>query len=97
MKIDMESLSNQLPDFDDHETARAWFKNKFDDRFSLKNSENDNGKKVHYYHIIKNPETYKLYMESFSKPVKHEITEMETLESYSTVEITEDGDISLTL
>lgn len=97
MNIDMDSLSKQMPEFDDHDAARTWFKDQFQERFSLKNTETTNGKKVYYYHIIKNPEMYQQYMESFAKPVKHEITEMNTFESYSAVEITDDGEISFIL
>ncbi|MRH44554.1 hypothetical protein GH741_18065 [Aquibacillus halophilus] len=97
MNFDLASISDQMPDFENHDQARVWFKDQFSDRFSLTNSNVIDGKKVYFYHIIKNPEVYHQYMESFAKPVKHDITNMETFESYSTVEISEDGEISLTL
>ncbi len=97
MNIDLDSISQGMPDFEDHEAARQWFKDQLQDRFSLKNIEDTDGKKVYYYHIIKNQERYQQYMESFAKPIKHEITEMDTLKSYSAVEITEDGEITFIL
>jgi hypothetical protein len=86
-----------MPDFKSHEEARAWFNEQFPDRFFLRSSDETDDKKVFYYHIVKNPDVYQQYMESFASPVKHEITNMETFESYSTVEISEDGGISFTI
>ncbi|MDL4842982.1 hypothetical protein [Aquibacillus rhizosphaerae] len=97
MNFDLTTISNDMPDFENHLQARDWFKEQFQDRFSLRNSDVNNGEKVYYYHLIKKPEMYQEYMDSFAKPVKHEITHMETFESYSTVEISEDGSVSLTL
>lgn len=96
MNFDIISLNNEMPNFVNHDQARVWFKEHFDQRFSLMDMQESEGKKVFYYHIIKDPEKYQQYMESFAKPVKHEITNMETFESYSTVEISEDGDINFT-
>ncbi|MBB5172491.1 hypothetical protein [Texcoconibacillus texcoconensis] len=94
MDIDITSLSQDMPDFHNHEEAREWFKNQFHERFSLRSSDDEDGKKVYYYHLIKHPDQYEQYMESFAKEQEgHEITNMETFESYSTVQITEDGDI----
>lgn len=93
MNLDLTTIYDQMPDFRSHEEARAWFKEKFQDRFLLRNSDISEGKRVFYYHIIKDPEVYQHYMESFASPVKHEITNIETFASYSTVEISEDGDI----
>ncbi|RKL65667.1 hypothetical protein CR203_19500 [Salipaludibacillus neizhouensis] len=97
MNIDLISLSNEMPNFVNHDQARGWFKQQFEERFSLMDMRESEGKKVFYYHIIKDQERYQQYMETFAKPIEHEITNMETFESYSTVEITEDGDINLTL
>ncbi|WP_226038527.1 hypothetical protein [Aquibacillus saliphilus] len=86
-----------MPDFENHEQAREWFKGEFQNRFSLRGSHEVDGKRVFYYHLIKQPEKYNRYMESFAKPVKHEITNFDTFESYSTVEISDDGDVSFTI
>ncbi|WP_085993210.1 hypothetical protein [Oceanobacillus senegalensis] len=95
MNIDLTSISKEMPDFHSHEEAKQWFKEKLHDDFLIRSTETVNGKKIHFYHIIKQPELYKRYMESFAKPVKHEITNMETFESYSTVQISEDGEVKI--
>lgn len=85
MNFDLTTISSEMPGFDNHIQARDWFKNQFDERFTLKASDLVEGKKVYTYHLIKNTEQYQQYMESFAKPVKHEITNADTFESYSTV------------
>jgi len=85
---------DQIPDFNSHEEARTWFKEQFgDDRFLLRVSNRKNGKRIYFYHLVKDPEVYKPYMESFSSQFKHEITNFETFKSYSTIEISEDGEV----
>ncbi len=49
------------------------------------------GQRVNMYHLVKNSEVYQPYMESFSHPVKHEITNMDVFNSYKTIEITDNG------
>jgi hypothetical protein len=51
------------------------------------------GKRVNFYHLVKDPEVYQPYMESFASEVKHEITNTETFKSYRTIEIEEDGNV----
>lgn len=97
MNIDLTNIYDRMPDFASHEEAREWFKEQFQDHFLLRGSDENEGKRVFIYHIIKDPEVYQQYMESFASPVKHEITNMETFESYSTLEISEDGDISFSV
>ncbi|WP_332692753.1 hypothetical protein [Halalkalibacter lacteus] len=97
MNLDLTSIYERMPDFKNHEEAREWFKEEFGDDFLLRSSDESNGKKVFYYHVVKDPEVYQQYMESFASPVQHEITNMGTFESYSTVEISEDGGISFSI
>ncbi|MDQ0253107.1 hypothetical protein J2S74_000479 [Evansella vedderi] len=97
MNFDITHISDEMPNFQNHVEARKWFKDQYGNRFSLRGTDIIEGKMVHYYHLIKDPEVYQNYMESFAKVEEHEITDPNTFESYSTVEITEDGDISLTL
>ncbi|WP_172799195.1 hypothetical protein [Bacillus sp. FJAT-29814] len=97
MDIDLINNHEDVPKFQSHDEARAWFKNLYQDRFLLRTSDMVEGKRVYFYHIVKNPEVYQHYMESFGHPVKHEITNPDTFKSYSTVEITEDGNISFTV
>ncbi|WP_186577905.1 hypothetical protein [Aquibacillus kalidii] len=96
MNFDLTSISSDMPDFHNHEQAREWFKDQFENRFTLGDSTIINGKRTYYYHLIKDPEKYHQYMESFSKK-DHDITNFHTFESYSTIEINEDGDISFSI
>ncbi|MBU9720895.1 MULTISPECIES: hypothetical protein [Bacillaceae] len=97
MKFNLTEISTDMPDFENHDQAREWFKEQFHDCFSLKSTDETGGKKVYYYHIIKDVEAYQQYMDSFGRLGEHEITNPETFESYSTVEISEDGEISLSI
>ncbi|NRD79677.1 hypothetical protein HPT25_20150 [Bacillus sp. BRMEA1] len=94
MDLNFTPEHERIPDFRNHEEAREWFKELFDDRFLLRMSDMKDDKKIFYYHIVKDPEVYQHYMESFSRPAEfHEITNMHVFESYSTIEISEDGDV----
>ncbi|GAE35505.1 hypothetical protein [Halalkalibacter akibai] len=97
MNFDLTTIYNDIPDFKNHDEASSWFKNRFGDQFVLKNYDTIEGEKVYYYHVIKNEEVYHEYMESLASPEHTDITSPEPFESYSTVEITEDGGISLTI
>ncbi|MDG5786785.1 hypothetical protein QA612_04720 [Evansella sp. AB-P1] len=97
MDIDITTISNEMPDFINHDEARQWFKKQFHERFALRNTDTIDGKTIYFYHIIKDLDQYQHYMESFSREEGHEFTNPDTFKSYSTVEITEDGDISLSL
>lgn len=97
MNFDLTSISEQMPDFESHSEAREWFNSQFPGRFLLRNEDTLNGKRVYFYHVVKDPDVYQQYMESFAKQEGHEITNPHTFESYSTVEINEDGDISFSI
>jgi hypothetical protein len=97
VNIDLTSITEQMPDFNSHLEAREWFTSQFPNRFLLRSEDSLEGKRVYYYHVVKNPEVYQQYMESFAKAEGHEITNPKTFESYSTVEISEDGDVSLSI
>ncbi|MCU9614444.1 hypothetical protein OEV98_12940 [Caldibacillus lycopersici] len=96
MDFDISAIYNQMPDFTTHEEARAWFKEQFHDQFLLKTTDVIDGKRVFYYHLIKHPEKY----EEFVNTLRSDNTEIDSLdlfESYSTIEISEDGNISFTI
>ncbi|MDT8859672.1 hypothetical protein N0O92_05450 [Alkalihalobacillus sp. MEB130] len=97
MDFNITSLYNKMPDFHSHEEARSWFKEHYGDRFILKNSDEMEGERVYYYHLVKNPDVYEEYMDSLTSEVEHKITSMEPFESYSTIEISEDGGISFSI
>lgn len=97
MNVDINEITNHMPDFTSHEDARSWFKEQFHDHFLLRSIDEINGERVFFYHIVKNSESYQQYMETFAKPGNHEITSMAPFESYSTVEISEDGNVSISV
>ncbi|HWO75906.1 MAG TPA: hypothetical protein VNM69_08435 [Bacillus sp. (in: firmicutes)] len=94
---EIASFFDQMPEFTNHEEARSWLKEHFRDNCLFRGSDTRDGRKVYLYHLVKNPEVYHQYMESFAspKPEEHEITNMQTFESYNTLVITEDGDVTV--
>ncbi|WHY64905.1 hypothetical protein [Neobacillus sp. SuZ13] len=86
---------NQIPKFTSHEEARAWFKGQYGDRFLLRMTDLKDGRRVNFYHLVKDPEVYKPYMESFASVVPHEITNINTFKSYTTIEIDENGQVDI--
>ena len=97
MNVDATTIAENMPKFISHEDARSWFKKQFQDHFLLRSHDVIAGKKVYFYHIVKDTESYQQYMQSFAKPGKHEITSIAPFESYSTVEISEDGKVSFSV
>ncbi len=97
MSVDWTIINERLPDFKSHEEARACFKEKFEDRFLLRSVDVIEGKRVYFYHLIKDLDEYQEYMESLISSVKQETTTVKPFESYSTVEINEDGVISFSI
>lgn len=85
----------EIPSFKSHDEARDWFKGQYGNDFLLRSTDVDNGRKVMYYHLVKNPDMYQSYMESFAATdaAQHEITNMGVFKSYSTITIDEDGQV----
>ena len=97
MNIDIDQLAASLPDFSTHEEASEWFTNRFGSQFIHKEEDISEGKRVYFYHIVKNRDAYDQYMSSLMDDGKMEFKSMEPFESYSTVEISEDGDVSISI
>lgn len=97
LNFDVNELVSSMPDFSNHEEAREWFTKRFGTQFLPKDEEKSEGKHVYYYHIVKNQENYDHYMMSLKEEGKMELNNMEPFESYSTVEISEDGDVSISI
>jgi hypothetical protein len=91
MNLDINMDPNQIPDFKSHDEAREWFKNRYGDRFLMRATDMQDGKRVNYYHFVKDPDVYQPYMESFASVDQHEITTTDVFKSYSTITIDEDG------
>ena len=94
---EITSFFNQMPEFANHEEARDWLKKQFQNKCLFRGTDTVEGKKVYFYHLVKNPEVYQQYMESFAspRPEEHEIADLQTFESYHTLVITEDGDLTI--
>ncbi|MCM3573624.1 MULTISPECIES: hypothetical protein [Mesobacillus] len=97
MNIDIDQIAASLDDFSTHEEAREWFANRFGAQFIQKEEDISEGKRVYFYHIVKNRDAYNQYMASLMDDGKIEFKSMEPFESYSTVEISEDGDVSISI
>lgn len=93
--MDLELLTRNLPTFKDHYEAKKWFKDPFRENFLIRCSEDLQGNKIYCYHIVKNKVLYQNYMMSFADQRRQMITDMATFESYSTVEISENGEVSV--
>ncbi|WP_142382902.1 hypothetical protein [Bacillus sp. V33-4] len=96
MEFNIEQLAEQLPDFSDHEGAHHWFTQKYGERFVLRETNTIEGKKVYFYHVIKEPGLYNEYLENISDEISDEINP-DAFRSYSTIEISEDGDVSISI
>lgn len=96
MNIDFTTIYEKMPDFRSHNEARDWFKDQFGERFKFKNEDVIEGEKVYYYHVVKNQEIYEGFMENLTIE-EADITSMKPFESYSTIEISEDGGISFSI
>src|SRR5690625_6515075 len=57
MKISRQSEA-EFPEFDSHENARKFLKNKYGDSFVMANSEMINDEKVYFYHLILDRKNY---------------------------------------
>lgn len=92
---EITTFFEQMPEFENHEDARSWLKDQFHERCLFRGSDTQDGKIVYFYHLVKDRDRYQQYMESFASPMKHEITDMSTFESYTTIVISEDGSIRI--
>ncbi len=97
MNISIEQLAQELPDFASHEEARNWFQQKYKDSFIYKSQDVSDGMNVFFYHIVKDPQVYEQYMAELQNEVHSTLQDDKAFYSYTTVEIAENGDISLSL
>lgn len=93
--MEFKKVTEKMPNFQSHEEARQWFKGKFQEDFLIRCSEAFQGRKIYFYHIVKNKDLYQNYMQSFTKHTRPQITNMDTFNSYSTVEISENGEVNI--
>jgi len=57
MKISRQDEA-KLPQFDNHESARKYFKNKYGNDFMMMDSEVINGEKMYFYNLILDRKTF---------------------------------------
>jgi hypothetical protein len=97
LDMDINELASSMPEFNSHDEGREWFSNRFGSQFLYKDEGFSEGKHVFFYHIVKNQDAYDRYMASLTSAGKMEIHNMEPFESYTTVEIIEDGNVSISI
>ncbi|PLR95262.1 hypothetical protein [Bacillus sp. T33-2] len=95
MEWKIDEIIEGMPDFTSHEEALDWFTNQYKDRFLLRTSDIIEGTRVYFYHFVKDFEVYEQYMDSLAN--NEEIISATPFHSYSTIEISEDGQISITI
>lgn len=91
MKISRQAEA-EFPEFDSHENARRYFKNKYGDSFVMANSEMIGDEKIYFYHLILDRQQY---FDGFKKLREDGIItdSLDFMNSYQPVEIFEDGRI----
>lgn len=93
--MEIEKVTRKMPTFQNHEEAKQWFRNHFHENFLIRCSDAFYGKKMYVYHIVKNKTLYHNYMRSFAEPKRPTIKNMDTFECYSTVEISDNGEVHI--
>lgn len=96
MNINIEELANEMPEFNNHEEARGWFENRFQENIVFKERDIINDVPTYFYHIVKDTASYNNYMDMLSKD-NEEIDSMTPFQSYTTVSISENGDVEISL
>jgi hypothetical protein len=96
MDINIEQLAEEMPEFENHQEASEWFGNRFQGQFIFKEKDTLNGIPTYFYHIIKDVNSYNRYMNALSQEGS-EIEAAQSFYSYTTVLITDDGDVEISL
>lgn len=96
MDINIEQLAEEMPEFENHQEASEWFGNRFQGQFIFKEKDTLNGIPTYFYHIIKDVNNYNRYMNALSQE-ESEIEAAQSFYSYTTVSITDDGDVEISL
>jgi hypothetical protein len=96
MNINIEQLAKEMPEFNNHQEARDWFGEKFQGQFIFKEKDIIDDTPTYFYHIVKDTNNYNRYMNALSQE-DSTIDSMNTFYSYTTVSITESGDVEISL
>ncbi|WP_162785187.1 hypothetical protein [Bacillus sp. P14.5] len=94
MNINIEKLADEMPEFKDHQEASEWFENRFQGGFIYKEKDTLNGIPTYFYHIVKDISRYNAFMNALSEEESENVT-ANSFYSYTTVSITEDGDVEI--
>lgn len=84
----------EFPEFDSHEKARKYFKNKYGDSFILTSSEMIGDDKVYFYHLILDRQEYLKGREKLEKD-GFIMNSLDFINSHQPFEIFEDGRIHI--
>ena len=96
MDINIEQLAKEMPEFTNHQEASDWFGDKFQGQFVFKEKDFINEVPTYFYHIVKDVNRYNRYMNALVQE-ESDIDSLNTFYSYTTVSITEDGNVEISL
>ncbi|WP_456271284.1 hypothetical protein [Bacillus sp. AK031] len=96
MTFNIEQLAEEMPDFTSHNEASAWFGNRFQGQFIFKEKDVINEVPTYFYHIVKDTNNYNEYMNLLSDE-DQKIDSKTSFYSYTTVIISEHGDVEISL
>jgi hypothetical protein len=83
----------EIPEFESHEEARKYFKEKYGDNFQLSDSEMIDDRKCYFYYLIVDKEGYEEGMASMKKDGF--VSGMRFMKSQQPIQIFEDGIIHI--
>ena len=93
MKISRKAEA-EIPEFNSHETAREYFKNKYGNHFMMTGSEFIDDQKVYFYSLILDRKTFEDGHEQMAKD-GFMADALNFMNSYQPIEIFEDGRIHI--
>lgn len=96
MDINIEQLAKEMPEFTNHQEASDWFGDKYQGQFVFKEKDFINEVPTYFYHIVKDVNRYNRYMNALLQE-DGDIDSLNTFYSYTTVSITEDGNVEISL
>jgi hypothetical protein len=96
MTFNIEQLAKEMPDFTSHQEASEWFGNRFEGKFIFKEKDMINEVPTYFYHILKDTNGYNQYMNMLSDEYQ-KIDSPTSFYSYTTVLISEHGDVEISL
>jgi hypothetical protein len=96
MTFNIEQLAEEMPEFTNHKEASEWFGNRFQGQFIFKEKDFINEVPTYFYHIVKDANGYNQYMNSLTDE-NQKIDSTTSFYSYTTVIISEHGDVEISL